>query len=75
MEIETSFCLISNLVLPKVKDHIFFANLKGVFTPIQNGIYDFSLTVYGTVELWQTFCHNLEVNCGPLLDTVVLGSP
>jgi beta-glucosidase len=49
---ETSFVLIGDYKNEKVKDYLFYVDVKGVFTPEQDGFYDFGLTTHGTAQLF-----------------------
>lgn len=49
---ETSFVFLGDYKQEKVKEFLFYADLKGVFTPEQDGFYDFGLTTHGTAQLF-----------------------
>jgi beta-glucosidase len=49
---ETSFVFLGDYKHPAIKDYLFYADLKGTFTPETDGIYDFGLATHGTAHLF-----------------------
>ena len=52
MDMETSYVLLGDYKHKDVKDYLLYLDMKGLFTPETDGIYDFGLTVHGTAQLF-----------------------
>jgi beta-glucosidase len=52
IQMESSNVFLIDYKHPKLKGALFYADLKGTFTPEEDGTYDFGLTCHGTTRMF-----------------------
>lgn len=52
IRLETTSLFFADYYHPSIREELWWAEVEGIFTPDQDGDYDFGLTVYGTAKLF-----------------------
>ena len=52
LRLDTTALFFADYYHPSIREELWWAEVEGIFTPDQDGDYDFGLTVYGTAKLF-----------------------